>query len=617
MKLYKLINIAAVVLLLAFTLYSCEDMLEAKDENNIEADDNYRTENDADNAILGIYSKFMTLVDRVIVLEELRADLLDITEKSTTDLQAINNHTATATNKWCEIAPFYEVILNCNDALYNFDKMLADNRLSKADYGHRYADVMTIRCWVYLELAIHFGNIPYVTDPLLTVEDVKNQANFPEISFDEVVSKLTASMVGLPTLDLSTDSPLYSATADGYLMRMFFLNKKLMLGDLYLWADKYVEAATQYNNFFKEAESKLYPGVEYHAYKADFWVWAGSNEPMFQVCYERYKAADMSTYRNKWKEMFTRSSTNAELRKEMITMVSYDAAFAPEYPLIELFANTGIGQYQMKPSQYAIDDLWETQVQPESGFVFDGRGRESTFDYVNGQPVALKYLYDYYKQSTDNNKTIHLGYNSYSKDQYARNGKWFIYRAALLHLRYAEAANRAGYPDIAYALINNGIKAAYDWPMEDGTTLRSDKEGVQYTGYRPADDNSKSVPYGEPFYLDARQNDLPYTYYRSPWCRSSGIRYRAWVDNIEKPDWVQNKSDSIRWMEEAIVTEDALECGHEGHRWGTLLRIAMRKNKDNGSGTAFLNESLGNKFKKSGGSAPNLTPATWFLPKNR
>lgn len=617
MKLYKSIKIAFITSLLAITLFSCEDMLKSTDENNIEAGDNYKTVNDADNAILGIYAKFMKLVDRVIVLEELRADLMDVTEKSSTDLQAINNHTATADNKWCEIAPFYEVILNCNDALHNFKKMHEENRLNDAEFGHRYADVMAVRSWVYLELAIHFGKIPYITDPLVSVEDVKNSANFPEKEFDEIINELILSMKDLP-LEFSSDSPLYQATANGYLMKMFFLDKKLILGDLYLWANQYVEAATQYDNFFREAEAKLFSGAEYHAYKADVWVWSGSNEPIFQVCYARYMDGDIKSFRNKWKEMFNRPSTNAEVRKEMITMMSYSAEFAPEYPLIELFANTGIGQYQMKPSQYAIEDLWESQVQT-NGFVFDGRGRESTFDYINGQPVALKYLYDYYAQEVDDNKTIHLQYNNFVNDQYSRNGKWFVYRAALLHLRYAEAANRAGYPDIAYALLNNGINSTYNWLMEDGETQRADKTGICYTGHRPENDNVASKAYEPPFFLDGRQTDAPYTYYRSPWCRSSGLRNRASLVNNEKPDWVVNQADSIQWMEQALVTETALECGHEGHRWGTLLRVAMRKNKEDGagSGTKFINEALKGKFEKSGGSAPTLTPDSWFLPKNR
>ena len=610
---YKSIRNILVLLFVVLITSSCSDMLKTTNENQIEASDAYRTYADADNAILGIYSKFMGLVDRVIVLEELRGDLMDVTSNSSTDLIAINNNSADSSNEWCDTTPFYEVILNCNDALYNFKAMLADGRLSEDDYNYRYADVMAVRCWLYLEMGIHFGTIKYVTDPLTSVDDIKNASNFPEYEFSDLVTELISEMNSVPTLDLSTSSPLFT-TADTYLLRMFFINKKLLLGDLYLWDNQYVNAATQYSNFWTEMENQYYSSTKYLACKVDTWVWDASNEPRFQVCYYRNKSADISAFRNKWKEIFYRSSTDAEEQREMITMMSYDADFAPEYPLVKMFANTGEGEYLMKPSTWAIDSLWGAQTQRDNGFSGDGRGNVSSYQYVNGEPVVIKYLYNYFAESTDDNSTIQLDYNSYADTKYTKAGKWFLYRAALLHLRYAEAVNRAGYPDIAYALINNGILTNYNWVMDDGSSYRSDKSGVEYTGYRPANDSVASVAYSSPFYLDARNNSDPYTNYRSPWYLNGGIRYRGFVSNVTKPDWVSTKADSIQWMEKVILNEDALECGFEGHRWGDLLRIAMRKNAEDGTGTDFLNETLSGKYEKAGETGTTLSPSNWFLP---
>jgi hypothetical protein len=595
-----------VFLLMLFMSGLTSACLDVLDENTVEADRHYNNFNDADNAILGIYGKLMGLVDRVIVLNELRADLMTITTNATVDQTAISNHTANADNEYCDIAPFYEVILNCNDALANFDKMKQENKLSPADYAYRYADVATVRCWVYLQLAVHFGSVPYITDPLQTVVDVQDLAKFPVKSLDDMITTLISCMEALPTTDLSTDSPLYSvADADGYDMRLLFLNKKAMLGDLYLWADRYVDAATQYYAIIDEAERKHFSGSEHYAYKVDGWDWDGNNEPQFQICYARYKSLDISSFRNKWKEMFARSSTNSELKREMITMWSYNARFAPKYPLIELFANTGMGKYQLKPTDWAIDSLWEAQVQRDNNFVFDGRGRESSFDWVNGEPVVIKYLYDYYSQTTDDNRTIHLQYNDV-QNEVVQQGRWFVYRAGLLHLRYAEAANRAEFCDLARSLLNNGVRDFYDWNMDGSSSKRSDKEGVQYSGYKPLADSVFSVPYPAPFYLDGRQNDLPYTYLRQPWRNNYGLRRRAWVQNVSLPS-LPTRLDSIRWIEEALIREAALECGFEGHRWGDLLRVARRRDRDNGTGTQYLNNIMS--------KAKGLTvPAEPFLP---
>lgn len=607
----RILLILTLVILVPAAMLSCSDALDAIDGNNVDADNHYNTFNDADNAILGIYGKMMNLADRVIVLNELRADLMDVTSNATFDQAAINNHAVNGSNYYCDMAPFYEVVLNCNDALANFDKMKAENKLSAADYGYRYSDVMTVRCWVYLQLAIHFGTIPYITDPLLTVDDVKDDARFPLKDFNEVLVALQQCMEAIPVKGLSIASPLYKSTnVDGNDMRLLFLNKNFVRGDIYLWLGDYPKAAACYYDLIADAEVSMFSGSENNCYKVDTWVWNASNEPRFQVCYERYKGTDLKAYRNKWKEIFSRAINNSELRREVITAFNYSYKFAPKYPLIELFANTGQGKYQLKPTKWAIDSMWEAQVQSENYFRFDGRGREASFDAnVNGQPVIIKYLYDYYPQTIDANKTIHLQYNDQSK-YYQLQGRWFIYRAGLLHLRYAEAVNRAGYPLLAYSLINGGVNSVYDWPLSTGST-RVDKEGVQYTSYPPADDAEKAVPYPYPYYLDARSNNSPYVYFRSPWRENSGIRGRAFLQRLPWPAGLSTRTDSIKWMEEVILNEAALECGFEGHRWGDMLRIAMRKNADGQPGTAFLN----NKLQKAKPYVPYLTPDTWFLPK--
>jgi hypothetical protein len=603
--------LAPLVYTAALMFASCADALEVLNENDVDADKHYNNFNDADNAILGIYGKLLGLADRVIILNELRADLMDITPNATADMTAICNHTADAANIYCDLSPFYEVILNCNDVLENFDRMKSENKLSRADYEYRYADVTTVRCWVYLQLAIHFGRIPYVTAPLTTVDDLKDIRMFPEKTFDELLQELLRCMEEIPVKNISSASPFANTVADGYNLNMLFLNKKLMLADLYLWTGNFLKAAEYYYSVIEEAEIQMFSGSENYAYKVDGYVWDGTNEPRFQVCYVRYKGADLNSYRNKWKEIFSRSSTDSELRREMITMWYYDARSEDtKSPMVELFANTGKGLYRLKPSQWAIDSLWETQVQRENNFVFDGRGRQASFDFVNGQPVVIKYLYDYYPQATDNNRTINLEYNSL-QNEYAQPGKWFVYRAGLLHLRYAEAANRQGYPDLAYALINDGIRDHFDWNMEDGSSKRTNKEGVQYSGYPPANDSVNSVAYPPPFFLDARFNDAPFEYHREPWRDSYGIRRRAWVQNVAKPVEVVTGEDSIRWMEEVILREAALECGFEGHRWGDLLRIAMRMNKEGKNGTEYLNDLLA----KAKPNLPYLTPENWFLPK--
>ncbi|HEY6914234.1 MAG TPA: hypothetical protein VI413_06110 [Paludibacter sp.] len=628
MKLYKIATGLALYALLSVSLTSCQDLLETNAKEVVEESENFHNVYDADNAIWGLYGKVSNLAENVVVLNELRADLMDVTSNATVDQVNLNNHSEDATNKYCNPAPFYEVILNANDILHNFDKMLAENKISKENYDPRYSDVMAIRSWAYLQLGIQFKDVIYVTDPLQSVESLNDSTNFPKKSLDELIPQLISDMESVPTKETNTLSSYYGKTitdnSKSFYLNLQFIDKHILLGDLYLWNDQYVDAATQYKAYMDAAD--LSSSKTNIKNKISTWVWNGSNEPRFQITYQRFKDQDVTSFRNMWKEIFYRGSTDAGtsgtigLQDEMIWMISFSGSSTSVSPFVKLFANTGVGEYQLKPSAYAIDSLWETQVQQSNGFVFDGRGRESSFDYVNGQPVVLKYLYDYYASvTTDANKTIHLNYDF---NRYSKPGKWFLYRAALLHLRYAEAANRAGYPRLAYALLNNGIKTNYDWRKSDGT-FRADKAGVQYTSFPPTSDTEPARPYPAPFYLDARQNDAPYAFLRSPWRDNGGIRGRAFLNNIPTPDYVHDgigddHNDSIQWIEKALIQEAALECGLEGQRWGDLLRVARRNSKD-GKGTVsvLMNDAVAHKFRAAGKGAATITESNLFLPMKK
>src|SRR5690606_34845967 len=106
-------------------------------------------------------------------------------------------------------------------------------------------------------------------------------------------------------------------------------------------------------------------------------------------------------------------------------------------------------------------------------------------------------------------------------------GKWVLYRAAALHLRFAEAANRDGYHKLAYALLNIGITNTFD--PEPGVAGR-DVTDFQNTLHLPA-----------PYNFDARNGEFPR--YRGDWYRNNGIRSRSGVSAS-----VISPADSARYF---------------------------------------------------------------------
>src|SRR5882757_611037 len=187
---------AAIILILGIA--SCKKIMDVKPETQVDQSQAYRNVYDADAAIIGIYGKIMNLARQYMLWNELRGDLMDITTNSDQYLRQLSEQTTTASNPYTNPQPFYDVILNCNDALKNFTVMLKLNKLKVDEFNQRYSDIGALRSWLYLQLGIHFGNIPYVTDPLAQVSDLHDPAKFPMIPLNQLIDSLVKFTAALP-----------------------------------------------------------------------------------------------------------------------------------------------------------------------------------------------------------------------------------------------------------------------------------------------------------------------------------------------------------------------------------------------------------------------------------
>ena len=193
-------KIASLLLLgiLSAGSWSCKKMLDVPTEDKLDSVNAFKTVSDADAAVIGIYGQFLGLEKLYILQNELRGDLMDVTSRSSTDLQELSSHTETKNNQYVDPRPYYQVIVNCNDVLKNFKMMVDDRRMSVDDYNKRYSDIATLRSWIYLHLGIQYGSVPYITDAIETVDDLKNLANYPKTPFDQLLDKLIAFNESLP-----------------------------------------------------------------------------------------------------------------------------------------------------------------------------------------------------------------------------------------------------------------------------------------------------------------------------------------------------------------------------------------------------------------------------------
>lgn len=588
MKKFKYIFLP-IALSAVISLNSCVD---TEIEEAVEYSDFYANLNDADAMVMGIYGKVMGIADRLVVLNELRGDMLDVTENADQDLIDINQQTATKENYWSDVTPIYEVIQNCNDALHNFDIMKADNKMTLDEYNERYSDIAAIRSWLYYQLGVQFGKIPYITEPIANVTDLKAmQENL--MTLDQLIPELIQVMENLPTLENYKNSKLITGTIDGVSLIPYFIDKRVLLGDLYLFNNEYDKAATMYRQVLAkdEANDVTTNQNSYRIYSDR--AWQSGEVNYYSILFNRYTPDDASTYYNAWVNMFKLPADNRYVKYEMIWEMTYDSKFAPTYPFVKLFSSEGQGKYYMKPSTYAINEMWGSEMQ-RNGYPYDCRGISGGVKKnANGNYEVAKYAMSYDAVATP----------------YDNEGKWYLYRAALLHLRFAEAANRSesggGYPRLAWALVNDGIPgAAFNWTRTDGTLFRADS--IKYSSFGPG------KPYPAPYFFDGRWADQPY--FRSAWRYHGGIRGRANLPNVDMSA-MATKTDSINFVEDMIVKEAGLELAFEGHRWTDLIRIARRKQKTDGTGGQFLHDMLHRKYELAGLPVPDFSNENnWYLP---
>lgn len=561
-KLIKFVLFATLLLSVA----GCKKVFDIKPEDQLDESNAYQNVYDADAAVVGIYGKFMGLAEQYVVLNELRADLLDVTVNSNESLRQLSTHTVTENNPYASPKPFYELILNCNDVLENFKVMVAEKKMTEDQFNQRYADVGALRSFIYLQLGIHFGSVPYVTNTLKNVDEVKNAGNFPRVSFNVLLDSLINFTEALAFKDQYPTGTNLNITVDGYPTDKFYINKRCLLGDLYLWKNDFVKAASYYREVMETATSGPFGENYYSQYKLG---WAGGFN--HYVSYSRAGDASSLVYTDGWRIMFESAWTADGFRREWIWALPFDSKFKPENTLIKLFSPVG-GQYLVRPSQ-EIYDLWdgETQRTAQGGSIpYDARKFLSTME-IGGQPVAMKYLYNY------------IGWNTASAlNPLTKNGKWFLYRQTHLHMRFAEAANRSGKHRLAWGLWNSGIAGAYPAPTSNVTDYH----------------NTLNEAY--PFNFDARNSGgsgVPY--YRADWYRNIGLRVRANVVDVAIP-----ASDSLNSIETGLIKESALENAFEGTRWADLLRVTLRRDDP-----SFIADKVYDKLIKSGISSAAASAA--------
>ena len=570
-----LIGLSLIISPLAFGMMatSCESMLETESDLVEFAEDhtlNHAT--DSVYSVMGIVSSMQRIADRVVLLGEVRSDLVQTTPAANTDLKRLADFDLKEDNRYNQVSDYYALINNCNYYLAHIDTAM--NRRGRNLFIREYAVVKSYRAWAYLQLVQAYGEVPLVLQPLMSEREASAAMEQPRAGIREVCETFIDDLTPYVGVQL----PNYG-TVNGMQVGRFFIPMKALLGDLCLWAGRYREAARWYHDFLTEKEEPVH----------------------------------MSRYRISWTSatQFTYPNDGYSPLSELITYIPMETRIfdGTVSQLPNLFKSTTENNfyYQLTPSP-AISQISQDQIYClEHTVIFSNgkTGKDTVYvpraGFSENNLVGDLRLYSNVRIHSSGTQDEYSEYSMTTQTMWkVLEGYIPLYRSSMVYLRYAEALNRAGLPQSAFAILKYGI---CDQVLREHVDTLELQRGGDLLTFDP-----------DVFRL---YNDEGQLIIRGVHALGSGDAHANKYYTLPQPTApLATRQDTIDYqiplVEDMIITEMALEGAFEGYRFYDLMRVALRR-----SDPAYLATPVSRRKNSEGD--PQLyqllmDTRNWYLP---
>src|SRR5690554_454763 len=162
---------------LGLAVSSCKDFLNPEQEVNITEDKLFDDWYEYRAVEMGLYGLQQNLVEQLVILGELRADLLTVTENADADMIEIYNFNISKENKYAAPTNFFKLISACN----NFIRVLEKNHPDVMDpskpisnFDRLYGEALCMRAWACFNAVRIYGKIPFIHESLTTIGEVED-----------------------------------------------------------------------------------------------------------------------------------------------------------------------------------------------------------------------------------------------------------------------------------------------------------------------------------------------------------------------------------------------------------------------------------------------------------
>lgn len=414
------IKLTAVLLGGALLLSSCEKFFEPSVENKLEADENYQLRSTVYASFVGLYSLLQEVAPQLVILSELRSDLLMPTDNAPDDYWKIYRYEGDEENAVADPSPLYRIVVNCNDFLRNVVKYNSKypGVIPGPTYRQMVGGAVTLRAWAYLQIGKFFGEAVYY-DYAMTGE--KRREDLRVLSFDQLVPELIFFMEnGVDGVDGMRDVDFNGMFGTTGIWSGVPVSADALMLELYLWNKDYQMAAKRGINMI--TGQSVTP--------------IGTNDRL--TC--SYLFGSDANGTNKWYKLWSVTPVQANIR-EGATVVLYSYAQRQINPLYSIFSADVNCKYWLKPTNILVGKFSGKDYVSSGKSVTDCRGEGVTYYTEKSDRMMYKYCKDRTLQQQD--------------------PPLYLYRGAEIHLMIAEALNALSNYDAADAFINNGFQPCW------------------------------------------------------------------------------------------------------------------------------------------------------------
>ena len=671
-----LIGLSFIICYLSFSMSitSCADMLESDSSRQL-FDPALNQKTDSVFYAYGIMQAMQQLADQYYYQNEMRGDLVKPTAKASTHLRDLASFSADATNKYDSVYLYYKVINNCNYYLAHRDTTLqtgANNVVC-----NEYAAVASFRAWTYLQLTRQYGGVPYITEPVTTIGQINantTPTDYQTILADEaqmlekLKGRFTEEQISVPTFGygyntiISVGSLNWNRSSNKYIQpRKCFIPLNVVLGDIYLELGEYEKAATCY-----------YQYLHYVALHADGFCNASVNytQPL-RTTYSQYSPI----FKNftEWPTDYENTGQN-DVASTWGNIFAHDPMPGDVISYIPMAVNYTTGKTTDIPASFGYNYYGterQSAIQTGGSFPFNCPKTED-IQIVPSQAYcdsARNGQYYYYTEMTKTTPRHWIVKNEplgdaraylinqgdgtdsvYVYTQKPSTGYILLYRNTTVWLHLAEAINRMGYPDAAFAILKNGIHydlasrrylEVYEKDDDGNIVIGDDQKPVLDMTQSHIDDRYYLTPESYELlttklpFLAQENSDIfkngvnkyfigihahgaggaveyEWSTYRYSLVLPAKIADISKKFNLDLTEYT--KDDYINAMEDLLCDEYAMEFAFEGTRFSDLRRLALHKNQSSPIqyGSNFGDKWLSRMLKNNANR--DITTQNCYLP---